>query len=83
MVVNGTNLRSLIISALVSPFSCTWKARSKFWDSWVFSRWRNTHIQAPSIQNTGNFRRQTSFKLIKGKSVTVNLDQIRRQSYRE
>ena len=44
-----------IISPSVPPFSCTWKTRLKFWKSWVLSRWRKTHIQAPHIQNLGAF----------------------------
>ena len=63
MAVKGTNLRRLIISPSDPPFSRTWKARSKFWEFWVFSRWRNTSIQAPRTQNPGGFRRQTLFKL--------------------
>ena len=57
-----------IISPSVPPFSCTWKTRSKFWKSWVFSRWRKTHIQAPHFQNLVAFVLKHSL-LLKGPAI--------------
>ena len=44
-----------------------WKAFSNFWEFWVHSRWQNTRIQTPRIQNTGRFRRLNSFQTFRSR----------------
>ena len=48
------------ILPFVPPVYCNWKAWktcSNSWEFWVLSRWWNTRIQAPRIQNPGRFHR--------------------------
>jgi len=56
---SSMNLKRFILP-FVPPVYCNWKAWktcSNSWEFWVLSRWWNTRIQAPRIQNPGRFRR--------------------------
>ena len=57
--VKAMNLQRLILP-FVPPFYCNWKvwkACSNFWEFCALSRWQNTRIHAPYIQNPSRFCR--------------------------